>query len=143
MTPGGPVLVKKRFLGSGFIIHRKLQANSFLVITCCHVIDDLKPNEGEHLMVRLPGTTEDIDANPHESDDEFDLQVVSVRVPPQRQIRVDQFPCVQFSAPAPPVPVGALVATMGYYNPINLPLYLQIDGPLFSTEPSAYGGYVV
>lgn len=133
--------VVNMFLGSGFIIHRKEDENRFLVITCRHVVKAIKPCQ--RLMVRLPGTTLDLAADRLEYDDQVDIQIVSVRVP--RQQPVTQFPCVVFSpAPAPPViPVGTIVALMGYYNPIYFPTYLGINGPLFATEPSAYGGCIV
>ncbi|RCV23515.1 hypothetical protein SETIT_5G012300v2 [Setaria italica] len=139
---GQPDQVVTRFFGSGFIIHKKVQENKFLVITCRHVIEDVNnANNDEHLMVRLPGTHLDAPAYAHQYLKKPDVQVISVHVPPQTMISVNQFPCVVFSPQ--PAAVGTLVTLMGYYNPINLPLYLNRQGPLLAIEPSAYGGYIV
>lgn len=130
----------RQFLGSGFIIHRKENENRILVMTCRHVVQAIKP--GQKLVVRLPDTTLDLPAVKHKYNDIADIQVISVSVP-RRRMAVAQFPPVVFSSL--PAPVGSIVALIGYYNPINFPLYLGLteNEPLFATAPSAYGGCIV
>jgi hypothetical protein len=90
-TGGRPRKFKNKFLGSGFIIHRKVDENNFLVMICRYIVAIKK--HGQQLVVRLPSTTLDLDANEHEKlyNVEIDIQVVSVRVPPEIQIPVTNF----------------------------------------------------
>ncbi|CAL5002143.1 unnamed protein product [Urochloa decumbens] len=128
------------FLGSGFIIHKKVAESKCLVLTCNHVLETLK--DGFELNVRLSGTIVDLRAAYLCHHDSLDLAVISIQVP-----NINTVNCLVFSDDTPPA--GTLVALVSYYNPINLVARINInyeghmnEHPLISDEPGAVGGFI-
>ncbi|RCV10551.1 hypothetical protein SETIT_2G120700v2 [Setaria italica] len=127
------------FVASGFIIGKKQDKRTLMVITCAHVISSIigVSTNPEILKVRLFGSTTESEATILHIDNKRDLALLSVVVP-----NVNYFPVVRLSS-AIDKPPETIVVLVGYYHPANALAKELGERNLLPTMPSAVAGTIL